>query len=241
MSLSSSRPHTPIRRISRGSIGASPGGTSGISASSLPPSLAHLDQALGLLGDETITLEANLAAWQSVGESLSVFGESFASFLYGMRMNAFTVDWAERPSEDSSESLRLRKELSISASAQPQTSSSTGTSTGPLRGSVGSGFLASNVQPSSSSNADTTYATADESAVADTSFPLPPSPAMVAKSGVPSVPSGSAKSASGSRVPPASGATKTAPAHTIKSALKKPAASTKPKLSPAERKAREVC
>lgn len=40
-------------------------------------------------------LEANLMHLQLMHESLSRFGESFASFLYGLNMNAFVVDFPE--------------------------------------------------------------------------------------------------------------------------------------------------
>ncbi|OAP58551.1 hypothetical protein AYL99_07641 [Fonsecaea erecta] len=42
-------------------------------------------------------LEANLMHLQLMHESLSRFGESFASFLYGLNMNAFVVDFPEAP------------------------------------------------------------------------------------------------------------------------------------------------
>jgi DASH complex subunit DAM1 len=40
-------------------------------------------------------LEANFMHLQLMHESLSRFGESFASFLYGLNMNAFVVDFPE--------------------------------------------------------------------------------------------------------------------------------------------------
>lgn len=40
-------------------------------------------------------LEANFMHLQLMHESLSRFNESFASFLYGMNMNAFCVDFPE--------------------------------------------------------------------------------------------------------------------------------------------------
>jgi DASH complex subunit DAM1 len=42
-------------------------------------------------------LEANLLHMQLMHESLARFSESFASFLYGMNMNAFCVDFPEAP------------------------------------------------------------------------------------------------------------------------------------------------
>jgi hypothetical protein len=40
-------------------------------------------------------LEANFMHLQLMHESLGRFGESFASFLYGLNMNAFVVDFPE--------------------------------------------------------------------------------------------------------------------------------------------------
>lgn len=40
-------------------------------------------------------LEANVMHLQLMHESLSRFSESFASFLYGLNMNAFCVDFPE--------------------------------------------------------------------------------------------------------------------------------------------------
>jgi DASH complex subunit DAM1 len=40
-------------------------------------------------------LEQNMQSLQMMHESLSRFSESFASFLYGMNMNAFCVDFPE--------------------------------------------------------------------------------------------------------------------------------------------------
>lgn len=40
-------------------------------------------------------LEANLMHLQLMHESLTRFSESFASFLYGLNMNAFCVDFPE--------------------------------------------------------------------------------------------------------------------------------------------------
>jgi len=40
-------------------------------------------------------LEANMMHFQLMHESLARFSESFASFLYGLNMNAFCVDFQE--------------------------------------------------------------------------------------------------------------------------------------------------
>ncbi len=44
-------------------------------------------------------LEANFMHLQLMHESLARFSESFASFLYGLNMNAFCVDYPEASNE----------------------------------------------------------------------------------------------------------------------------------------------
>jgi DASH complex subunit DAM1 len=47
------------------------------------------------LSDSMADLEANFMHLQLMHESLSRFSENFASFLYGLNMNAFCVDFPE--------------------------------------------------------------------------------------------------------------------------------------------------
>ena len=49
---------------------------------------------------------------QIMHESLSRFSESFASFLYGLNMNAFCVDFPEAPSLESFKRVRVMEERS---------------------------------------------------------------------------------------------------------------------------------
>lgn len=46
-------------------------------------------------------LEANLLHLQLLQDSLSRFNENFGSLLYGLNMNAFTVDFTEAPGSES--------------------------------------------------------------------------------------------------------------------------------------------
>lgn len=57
--------------------------------------LDALEPQFAELGDSVADLEANFMHLQLMHESLSRFGESFASFLYGLNMNAFVVDFPE--------------------------------------------------------------------------------------------------------------------------------------------------
>ena len=82
-----SRPHTPLRRSSRGSL------VSKTVDDAFP--LNALEPAFAELSDAVTTLEVNMADMQIMHDSLSRFSESFASFLYGLNMNAFCVDFTE--------------------------------------------------------------------------------------------------------------------------------------------------
>lgn len=85
-----SRPTTPLRPSSRSSFRTSQNNAiSGVSP------LDALEPQFAELGDSVADLEANFMHLQLMHESLSRFGESFASFLYGLNMNAFVVDFPE--------------------------------------------------------------------------------------------------------------------------------------------------
>jgi DASH complex subunit Dam1 len=115
-----SRPTTPLRPSSRSSLRASQqslldGAGAGDRAQSLTGAsaasasageggeaeaagvapLAFLEPPLAEFSDAMADLEANLLHLALLHESLARFGESFASFLYGLNVNAFCVDFPE--------------------------------------------------------------------------------------------------------------------------------------------------
>lgn len=85
-----SRPTTPLRPSSRSSFrdSARKGGDAPFPLNAFEPQFAELSDAMA-------DLEANLMHFQLMHESLARFSESFASFLYGLNMNAFCVDFPE--------------------------------------------------------------------------------------------------------------------------------------------------
>ncbi|VCU40057.1 Bgt-4248 [Blumeria graminis f. sp. tritici] len=89
-----SRPTTPLRASSRLSTRelrkSSFNAGFGLDPEVLEPSLSELS-------DSMADLEANFMHLQIMHESLSRFSENFASFLYGLNMNAFCVDFPEAP------------------------------------------------------------------------------------------------------------------------------------------------
>ncbi|CAD6499893.1 BgTH12-03998 [Blumeria graminis f. sp. triticale] len=88
-----SRPTTPLRASSRLSTRelrkSSFNAGFGLDPEVLEPSLSELS-------DSMADLEANFMHLQIMHESLSRFSENFASFLYGLNMNAFCVDFPEQ-------------------------------------------------------------------------------------------------------------------------------------------------
>ena len=88
-----SRPSTPLRPSSRTSLRDSRTFTPETGSSTSP--LKSFEPAFAELADSMADLEANFMHLQLMHESLSRFNESFASFLYGMNMNAFCVDFPE--------------------------------------------------------------------------------------------------------------------------------------------------
>ncbi|KAI9888695.1 MAG: DASH complex subunit dam1 [Vezdaea aestivalis] len=93
-----SRPTTPLRSTSRSSLRDSQNAALNIDPSQGPASrLDAYEPAFAELSDSMADLEANFMHLQLMHESLSRFSESFASFLYGLNMNAFCVDFPEAP------------------------------------------------------------------------------------------------------------------------------------------------
>jgi DASH complex subunit DAM1 len=87
-----SRPTTPLRPSSRSSLRES--GKASISGASDVP-LEAFEPSFAELSDSMADLEANFMHLQLMHESLARFSENFASFLYGLNMNAFCVDFPE--------------------------------------------------------------------------------------------------------------------------------------------------
>lgn len=101
------RPTTPLRPSSRSSFRESAART-GVDREAHFP-LNAFEPAFAELSDAMVDLEANMMHFQLMHESLSRFSESFASFLYGLNMNAFCVDFPEvRPRTIQSAKVYLR-------------------------------------------------------------------------------------------------------------------------------------
>ncbi|KAH8757356.1 DASH complex subunit Dam1-domain-containing protein [Diaporthe sp. PMI_573] len=102
-----SRPTTPLRPSSRSSFRdsarASTSGGPSFPLNAFEPAFAELSDAMS-------DLEANMMHFQLMHESLARFSESFASFMYGLNMNAFCVDFPEGPIPESFRRARQQEE-----------------------------------------------------------------------------------------------------------------------------------
>ncbi|KZF18898.1 hypothetical protein L228DRAFT_251768 [Xylona heveae TC161] len=114
----SSRPTTPLRPPSRSSVREAQSHRDGRApARQHQPPLANLEMAFAELSEYMVDLEANFMHLHIMHESIARFSESFASFLYGLNMNAFCVDFPEAPVLDSFERASHTSELTSNTEA----------------------------------------------------------------------------------------------------------------------------
>ncbi|KAK4203602.1 putative DASH complex subunit DAM1 [Triangularia verruculosa] len=123
-STSRSRPTTPLRPSSRSSFRES--ARSSVQGDNASFPLNAFEPAFAELSDAMADLEANMMHFQLMHESLARFSESFASFLYGLNMNAFCVDFPEGPVAESFKRARQREQEQQLHDQQQQHQSSDG-------------------------------------------------------------------------------------------------------------------
>ncbi|KAM7207963.1 DASH complex subunit DAM1 [Naviculisporaceae sp. PSN 640] len=102
-----SRPTTPLRPSSRSSFRES--ARESVTGDA-PFPLNAFEPAFAELSDAMADLEANMMHFQIMHESLARFSESFASFMYGLNMNAFCVDFPEGPIPESFKRMKQQEE-----------------------------------------------------------------------------------------------------------------------------------
>ncbi|OLN87620.1 DASH complex subunit DAM1 [Colletotrichum chlorophyti] len=106
------RPTTPLRPSSRSSFRES--ARDGVHGGE-PFPLNTFEPAFAELSDAIADLEANMMHFQLMHESLARFSESFASFLYGLNMNAFCVDFQEGPVAESFKRAKQQEDSNAAA------------------------------------------------------------------------------------------------------------------------------
>ena len=114
----SSRPTTPLRRLSSTSLRAH---SLSHSASRAPASaehpLAHLSTQFSDLANALADLTHNCADLDLVHARLEGVNDSFAAYLWGLRANAYTVDYTETPDQYSFMLAQERAQLATEAHA----------------------------------------------------------------------------------------------------------------------------
>ncbi|EXF77238.1 DASH complex subunit Dam1 [Colletotrichum fioriniae PJ7] len=147
------RPTTPLRPSSRSSFRESARDSVHGGGESFP--LNTFEPAFAELSDAMADLEANMMHFQLMHESLARFSESFASFMYGLNMNAFCVDFQEGPVPESFKRAKLQEEMNAAA---------------------GSGIPRALEKPSNDFDGETTFMTTDVSFVENPPASSKPTP-----------------------------------------------------------------
>ncbi|RKF57429.1 DASH complex subunit DAM1 [Golovinomyces cichoracearum] len=112
-----SRPTTPLRPPSR----TSRQDYSRSNIENISGNPIHIfESAFAELSDSMADLEANLMHFQLMHESISRFSENFSSFLYGLHMNAFCVDFPEAPVPESYRRIKDGSDGNIVSSEESQ-------------------------------------------------------------------------------------------------------------------------
>lgn len=168
--MAPAQPHHPLRRISTGSLSSLARSTD--RATSSPSGLDFLQPALTELADEAATLAHNVQQMNELHDALGTFNESFAAYLYALKMNAFCVEWPQAPDENSFARLpKLSGELchsSANRSAPPPKVAAT------IPDSPTPTSVPSQVASHQSHAGDLTYATAFSNATQDEIQPPAP-------------------------------------------------------------------
>jgi len=89
--MSRSGRHTPLRRVSQGSLV----GLRHSQAFSGPTGLEFLEQALADVCDETEQMFINMEELDRISDGMEQLAHNLAGYLQAMRINAFCVEWPQ--------------------------------------------------------------------------------------------------------------------------------------------------
>lgn len=177
------------------------------------------------LAEEVGVLQLNLENVEAVHESLHSFNENFAMYIYGLKMNAYCVEWPEAPLQDNFERAEKRiaqqaqqyaaqhnLDLAIGSQPQPQ-------------------YHQQQQQQQYNVAADQTYVTTDDESIYRNEAPIaaPAKPALKSALKKPSNAAGAAAAAAAAKKPAPSAA-----------AAAGAATGVKPKMTLAQKKKREA-
>ena len=96
LSSSARRPTTPLRRISASSLRSLSRSQSLVhNPDQHADPLVHLTPLFAELADAAADLAGNLQGLEALQAKLEGFNEAFGGYLYGIRMNAYAVDFEE--------------------------------------------------------------------------------------------------------------------------------------------------
>jgi DASH complex subunit DAM1 len=109
MSKKVSRSSTPHRLSRPSNILPSPGLHYDIDPTRTP--LDNFSPSFAELNDNLVDLDSNIQQIQQVHESLVSFNESFSSFLYGLQINAYTVEFNEIPNLKNFKDDEIREKI----------------------------------------------------------------------------------------------------------------------------------
>ena len=120
LAQSASRPTTPIRRISRGSLSYSLQGGQQDPLDRLAPLFTELADSFEVLAE-------NFQLLNAVNDELDSFNNSFAAYLYGLKMNAYTTDFTDCPVQlnfklDAERQAKARQQQEKQAASQASSS-----------------------------------------------------------------------------------------------------------------------
>ncbi|KAJ0295697.1 hypothetical protein COL516b_012314 [Colletotrichum fioriniae] len=168
------RPTTPLRPSSRSSFRESARDSVHGGGESFP--LNTFEPAFAELSDAMADLEANMMHFQLMHESLARFSESFASFMYGLNMNAFCVDFQEGPVPESFKRAKLQEEMNAAAGSGTSPNQISGAALAVFLTCTFTGIPRALEKPSNDFDGETTFMTTDVSFVENPPASSKPTP-----------------------------------------------------------------
>ncbi|EPY53359.1 DASH complex subunit Dam1 [Schizosaccharomyces cryophilus OY26] len=130
----------------------------------IPPNLQTFANSLAALDDGVNEFRKRMNQLSVTKQNLDSFNESFASFLYGLQINAFCVDYENAPLAESASLQKIKDQLKMEITSRQRQLSA------PSSAGIGSGYS----HEFNASTLDETFTTNDTSFIErPESFPVP--------------------------------------------------------------------